>query len=982
MTITYNDSGTLYNTAVVTYAGGPFVPTPVFPTAPTAVRADLNIAGVWTNITSDLYATEKVVINRGRQDETSSPQPSTCTVALNNRTGKYTPKNPAGAFYPNFNRNTPIRIGVGTPPAGTGAIGATGTALVAPSVVAEASGLAISCWAVESGSATITTPAGYTALTTATSGGLVNSCAGYNTFAAGTVPAATATSSVSAANASATVFIPGGTAVTTAVGVQPYSVNSEYTPVTVAGINALAGDVLVICAVWSQDPNNAMVSTPWDSSQASEWSLTADSGQSAVSAPRTQIWTRYCPIAEPSLNASVPNWILGAADLQVSFVQVRGAAAWNPRFHGFCSEITSTADLSGNDVRCAVVAGSVLRQRGQGVQKANSAAFRFFSNSNSVAYWPLEGGAQTQTLASPFPGVAQATFVNAATIGGDSTSFAVSSAALTSLTSGYVSCPVPSYTMAAPSSGGAYGFVAINAAPTATGQGIIWATLGAGGTLGTVIVTYTSATSATLTVFNTSGVSVASSAISFGLQIGTPAMWFICWNQNAANPTTQVDVGVGRVDSITQVQQFFSLSAVVGQAGPITRVALGQEPSNTAFFDKGVTVGHVAVSSYAINSSNLTISPTSTMPRTIARTVVLGWAFEVPTTRFLRICQEESIPIASAFQQNTTSISNGIIACGAQPIGDVLSLLALTQATDVGELAESRATPGLLYRPGAAMTARPVYATVDFAARMIAGQLQPTEDDQLTRNDVTVTQNNGASVEVFQASGPLSVLLPPNGVGIYTASYTVTVAYQSRDLPQLAAWYLAQGVVNQQRFKSVTMLLEAVPSSVTALAAIDIGNHVQIANTPVWIQPGPSDVTIIGLSETIGAVAEWDITLTAEPYGPNAVLRIDAASVGGVADTMGRVDSGSSALNGTMTTSSTSVAVFIGTSPSDAWANANCPFDILVAGERMTVTAIVSTLPTQTFTVTRSVNGVVKTHVTGEPVHVYWQTNAGLAGGY
>jgi hypothetical protein len=47
------------------------------------------------------------------------------------------------------------------------------------------------------------------------------------------------------------------------------------------------------------------------------------------------------------------------------------------------------------------------------------------------------------------------------------------------------------------------------------------------------------------------------------------------------------------------------------------------------------------------------------------------------------------------------------------------------------------------------------------------------------------------------------------------------------------------------------------------------------------------------------------------------------------------------------------------------------PFDIMVAGEQMTVTTITGTGSPQTFHVTRSVNGVVKAHVAGEDVRLY-----------
>lgn len=940
-----------------------------FPTTPTTVRLDLNINGVWTNVTSDVYTSEGINISRGRQDEASSPEASSLSFVLNNRTGNYNPRNPSGIYYPNLTRNTPVRVGVGIPPAGSGLGNQTGTAIVAPASTAEQAGIAISCWAVESPSATITVPGGYTAAGTFNAT-FASSRAASASVSAGAVGTATATSSVSAANAAATCVIPGGSSI---IGVPGGGFNSyavggtDLSPITAGPFTVLAGDVMVACVMWSQDPSNAMVCSPWDDSQASEWALTADSGITIANSPRVQIWTRYCPVGA-SLNLQTINWVTGAADVSVTYFQVRGAAAWNPRYHGFCMDFSTTADLSGNDVRCTVNAGSILRQRGQGTQTPHSALFRYLSNSNSAAYWPLEGGTQTQALASPFAGVPQATVTDVAVaFGQDSTSF-VASDALPVVTSGYFQGLVPSYTGG--NGGGVYAALNITAAPTATGQGLLWALLSGGGSIGTAIITYNSTTNATLTIFNVAGAVITSQNVGWGSMIATPRYWFINWNPNPGNPGTQVDFDWGFYNTSSNTFLFSALTGVTGTIGTCIRVSAGQEPSNTSFFDKGLTVGHMAVASSGSGAaSGPSSNPTSTFPKVIGTLVATAWQTEEAVRRIVRVCQEESIPLSIPY---IASLLN-LIPLGAQQSDSALNILATVQATDLGELAESRCTPGFMYRTGASMTARPVVTSVDYTGKMITGTLQPTDDDQLTRNDVTVTQQNGSSVEVMQTTGPLSVLLPPAGVGIYTQSVDVTLYQQVRDQPQVAALYLAQGTVNQQRFKSVQMQLAAVPSSVTALSSIDVGNHVQIINTPNWVQPGPSDVIVLGLKETIGPIADWMIELNAKPYGVNAVLRVDSG------DTMSRVDSGSSTVTSNITNSGTSMSVTTARS-TDLWANANAPFDILVAGERMTVTAISGTTSPQTFTVTRSVNGVVKAQTAGTAVDVYYQTYAGLAG--
>lgn len=56
------------------------------------------------------------------------------------------------------------------------------------------------------------------------------------------------------------------------------------------------------------------------------------------------------------------------------------------------------------------------------------------------------------------------------------------------------------------------------------------------------------------------------------------------------------------------------------------------------------------------------------------------------------------------------------------------------------------------------------------------------------------------------------------------------------------------------------------------------------------------------------------------------------------------------------------------------WSTTADDFDIMMGGERMTVTAVSGASSPQTFTVTRAVNGVSKTHDAGTKVMLYKPT--------
>lgn len=65
----------------------------------------------WTDITEWVYEPSGVVISRGRQDEFSTAAPSQIRVTLVND-GRFCPRNPTGAYFGSIHRNTPLRVRV------------------------------------------------------------------------------------------------------------------------------------------------------------------------------------------------------------------------------------------------------------------------------------------------------------------------------------------------------------------------------------------------------------------------------------------------------------------------------------------------------------------------------------------------------------------------------------------------------------------------------------------------------------------------------------------------------------------------------------------------------------------------------------------------------------------------------------------------------------------------------------------------------
>lgn len=86
-----------------------------FPQTPLAVAIALFLGGTWVDITPDVYLRSPIQITWGRQDWASKADTAKCPLTINNRHGKYSPKNPTSPYYGLLGRNTPVRIRVTTP---------------------------------------------------------------------------------------------------------------------------------------------------------------------------------------------------------------------------------------------------------------------------------------------------------------------------------------------------------------------------------------------------------------------------------------------------------------------------------------------------------------------------------------------------------------------------------------------------------------------------------------------------------------------------------------------------------------------------------------------------------------------------------------------------------------------------------------------------------------------------------------------------
>jgi hypothetical protein len=267
----------------------------------------------------------------------------------------------------------------------------------------------------------------------------------------------------------------------------------------------------------------------------------------------------------------------------------------------------------------------------------------------------------------------------------------------------------------------------------------------------------------------------------------------------------------------------------------------------------------------------------------------------------------------------------------------------------------------------------PPVLELDYAGNDLSGAILPIKNNLGILNDVTVKRETGSSARYVLEDGPLSVNPPPNGVRRYTGEVELSLWKDSQCLPR-AAWHVYAGTNNDLKLNQVTVALEnprigGDPNMITAFLTADIGDAITIDNLPDLLMPDQMRQQIAGYTERFDQF-QHQITFNTVPGSTYVIARATAA---GTSTTQSKADSTTTTLNEALDTTETGVDIAV-TAGSAGWTTSGVDFDIVIGGERMTVTSNTGT----TFTVTRSVNGVVKSHALGAQVRLFQPSNMAL----
>jgi hypothetical protein len=913
---------------------------------------ELLLDGVWTP--ADVRQSGAITITRGRSDEASNTEPSHCSLTLDNRTGKYSARNPAGPYYGKIGRNTPLRVRY--PSSDTNYVALPGdfaSYVSTPDVAA----LDIT------GDIDIRVEWDLRTWRPVNQFGLarkwVDDDGAFNNQgshvldlrADGTLRffwSSTTGAFVSAQDAASTVAIP-ASSTRLAVRVTMDVVNPAGTGRDIKFWTSTTG----VDGTWAQlgaTVTQAGTTSIFNSNSPVEVGRTVDGSSAQGDIPSASQGRLHAFQMRSGIGGTIVANL--GASLQdsgtTSFTDSAGriwtlngsAVVVNPtaRFHGEMSALPVLWDKSGTDVTVPVEAYGVLRRLEQGAASLKSVMHRLFtSRSGVVAYWPCEDPEGAEEFASALSGAPP--LVTA----GETTNAAYelfrASDPLPEASGVSWTGKVPTYTHTGEIQVGFLMHIPAGGVPSIT-QICQFHSLGTARTWKLHVDT---AGGLRLQADDGEGINLLSHGF-----VATPAVngkklrVTISLRYNAGLPGIDYDVCTKQVGS----------SGLTVFSGTLLGETIGRVPSLIMNIGGGLTttaLGHISVRSSVASVND------------VGSDELDAFQGETATARLIRLCQEEGTPFA------LTGDVTDAVEMGPQLSGKLVDLLRECAASDMGILYEPRGFLGLAYRTRASLYCQDADLTLNYAAQQVSNGIEPVEDDDATRNDITVSRILGSSARKQLTTGALSVQAPPNGVGRYDEEIPLSLALNSQ-LPDQASWRLHLGTVDEARYPVLGIGLHTSAfqlGELTGVAlALDVGEQVVVTNLPTWLPPDDIQQIVQGYTETI-LPPEWSIDINCSPGSPWDVAIWDDSAGPGEARY---------STNGTTTTEAldtTETGVDVSTPAGPVWGTADLPYDIAIGGERMTVTAVTGTGAAQTLTVTRSVNDIVKTHLTGAEVRLF-----------
>lgn len=643
-------------------------------TSPLPVRIELRLADSWGDITDFVYTRDGIEISRGRSDEASNVDPGECALTLDNRDGRFSPRNPMGPYYGQLGRNTPIRVRLGDPPAASWRWSTSGGVdhVAASTTLYGDSGLLICAWIANFIPGDYTVPASMTLDAETDAEGSTMATARQVLTSGGSTGNRSATFSEDADGyASSAIAVPGEQDAPTVEEFwddMRFAQDVEF----VTGGDTQAGWWLIAVQGWQFDYDNSMPNVPGGTTGA--WTVLADSEQASGAVARVKVWARKV-VEDGPQKVVFPTAGDGLRNNHARLYVLSAVPFSSPRFAGEVAAWPPRWDPSESNVYVPIEAAGILRRLGQGQAPIRSAIYRQEITGGEtgvlpVAYWPCEDGENAESIASALPG-ADPMLISGNPDLAEFDEFA-SSAALPVMQNGMFSGQVDSYEdtgdtqirwlLAIPDdgAGGDQPIITIFAPGTAHRWDVFYHDDDFGGSL-------------SVQVYNQLGQQIHDTG-PIGFEVNGKLLRV---SLEIRQDGSDIHSTIATLEPGAE-QGFalgFDLAGFI--LGLVERVQVGAGSENAVLGD--TAIGHVTVRNIITALGDLGLALTA-------------WRFERAGRRVQRLCREERIAFTADGDLDATE------PLGPQDVSNLLDLLQEAAEADGGILRETREEVGLAYR--------------------------------------------------------------------------------------------------------------------------------------------------------------------------------------------------------------------------------------------------------------------------------------------
>lgn len=862
----------------------------------------------WTDVTPYVHQRSGITIQRGRSDWFGQTSPVRCSLTFINNGGRFTPRNPNGAYYGRLQRNTPLRV------------------MFRPDTNSLSDGFgrtSSSSWgSADVGGAWTNTGGAASDFSVSSANG------GRHTHTAATSPHYS-TLSISVLRSDVrvrvkTAALATGAPLTAAIAVRYVDSSNTNrfelqfnTDQTMTGrlVQRASGSDAVGSTATISGLTHAAGTWYWIRAQSGYTSARLKVWQDGTTEPVTWNIDGSGGFLGNPANGAIGLYSMREtgntnANATVDFDDMSMVDGPRIQYTGYVDEWPARwADASANQSLAPITCSGVLRRIQQG-EVFRSALFRahtqgYYGSGTAVGYWPCEDSSGATSIASGIGGPPAQIDGSSMQLAGDST-IAGSDPLVVIGTGGSIACLLPAYPAA---TSWAVRFVMkLDASAqdtlvfiTTLGNPLQWRLKLGTGTDVVQIQAFNSAgtevvgdTGVTLTGIRSKQLYVAVNATQNGTGID--------WDYTFTGPD---GVGGGKVGTLAS-STLGNVTAVHFVAGPAALL--------------NSTIGHIAVSTdtgFGAGSDGAT-----------------GYAGERTEIRFIRLCAEENVSFIFGDLLNESAATSQMM--GPQPTASLINQLREVESTEQGILYDGKQGQLTLF-PRSLRYNQSVALSLNVNASTVGWPFEAADDDQALRNDITVSRVGGSNARATQTTGPNAV----TAVGVYSDSVTVNTQTDA-ELIYHASWRRHLGTVEDLRYPQIVLNFARSPSLIDTWCDADIGSRLQITNPPAELPPDTIDLLIEGYTESFDGVS-WTAALNCSPALPWQVLELEASG------NAGRLDTGGSYLLTSATAGATTLLVATSgydrtaTKPQAAgpqWSTTAEPYDWAIAGERVTATTV------------------------------------------